>query len=85
MMSRLILADIISSSKSSQIKMQHYEFKVSGMSCNHCVNAIEQALTDVDPQAKVRVDLAKGLVFVESAQAEQPLREAIVEAGYVVP
>ena len=85
MMSRLILTDILPSSKSRPIKMQHYEFKVSGMSCNHCVNAIEQALTDVDAQAKVRVDLAKGLVFVESAQAEQPLREAIVEAGYVVP
>ena len=65
--------------------MNHYELHVSGMSCNHCANAIQKALADVDPSAQVHVDLQQGLVVIDSDQAPEPLREAIVEAGYAVP
>jgi copper chaperone len=65
--------------------MNHYELQVSGMSCNHCANAIQKALADVDPSAQVHVDLQQGLVVIDSDHAPEPLREAIVEAGYAVP
>ncbi|MDM0046745.1 heavy-metal-associated domain-containing protein [Variovorax dokdonensis] len=65
--------------------MNHHEIQVSGMSCNHCINAIKDALADLDPQAQVHVDLQGGLVVVDSEQPLEALRNAIVEAGYAVP
>ncbi len=65
--------------------MNHHEIQVAGMSCNHCVNAITQAVNDVDPQAQVKVDLQKGLVAIDSEKAADALRAAIADAGYTVP
>lgn len=62
--------------------ISHHQFQVSGMSCGHCARAIEEALQAVDPQARVQVELARGQVEVDSAQARETLAAAIVEAGY---
>ncbi|HYP82456.1 heavy-metal-associated domain-containing protein [Variovorax sp.] len=62
----------------------HHEFRVTGMSCNHCANAIRQAVTDLDPQARVHVDLAGAQVAVDSAQPRDPVAAAIADAGYIV-
>ncbi|MCW5638978.1 MAG: heavy-metal-associated domain-containing protein [Rubrivivax sp.] len=60
-----------------------YAFEVQDMSCGHCVNAITQALTAVDRDAKVQIDLAGHRVEVESAAATaKVLADAIREAGY---
>jgi len=64
--------------------MTHYEFKVSGMSCGHCVRAVEEAVQTVDPQAQVQVELARGQVQIDSAQPREALAAAIAEAGYTV-
>ncbi|MFO7481424.1 cation transporter, partial [Oceanibaculum nanhaiense] len=37
-------------------------FKVTGMSCGHCVKAVENAVHEAAPRAKVTVDLAAGTV-----------------------
>lgn len=61
-----------------------YEFKVDGMSCNHCVQAITKSLTKLDSRAKVQVDLASKLVKVDSVEDPKTLAAEIEEAGYTV-
>jgi copper chaperone len=60
------------------------EFEVQGMSCQHCVAAVTRSIQEVDPNAQVSVDLARGRVAVESTQSTDALRDAIDEAGYTV-
>ena len=60
------------------------EFKVEGMSCQHCVAAVTQAIREQDESARVQVDLAAGRVSVESGRPAEILRAAIDEAGYTV-
>ncbi|MCS6809774.1 MAG: cation transporter [Tepidimonas sp.] len=59
-------------------------FEVQGMSCRHCVQAIERALRALDPQARVEIDLEAGRVRVESALPRPTLAEAIRAEGYGV-
>ena len=59
-------------------------FSVQGMSCEHCVRMVTQAVQALDPAAQVQVDLAAGRVQVESGQARERLVEAIEEEGYTV-
>jgi copper chaperone len=60
------------------------ELKVEGMSCQHCVAAVTQAVQDVDQNASVKVELADGRVSVESHIARDALAAAIEDAGYAV-
>jgi copper chaperone len=60
------------------------EFQVEGMSCQHCVTAVTNAIREHDAGAQVRVDLASGRVTVDSAQPVDLLKAAIDEAGYTV-
>ena len=41
------------------------EFKVEGMSCQHCVSAVTNAIRERDAGAQVQVDLAAGKVVVD--------------------
>ncbi len=59
-------------------------FAVEGMSCQHCVRSIEQAIAQVAPSAKVAVDLTAKRVTVENGSDVESLRAAIREAGYEV-
>lgn len=59
-------------------------FKVSGMSCGHCVRAITQAIKALDASAEVEVDLATGLVQVSDGLDREQVQAAIREEGYVV-
>ena len=62
-------------------------FKVSGMTCGHCVASVTEEITTIDGVTDVRVDLvADGVsdVTVDSA-AEldvEAVRAAVDEAGY---
>lgn len=58
--------------------------KVIGMSCAHCVSAIESAVLKVDARARVEVDLQAGEVRIDSAEVHAPFRAAIEQAGYTV-
>ena len=58
--------------------------KVIGMSCAHCVSAIEAAVLKVDNRARVEVDLQTGEVRIDSAEVDAPFRAAIEQAGYTV-
>lgn len=67
--------------------MPKKEIMVSGMSCSHCMAAVETALKTLKGVNEVEVDLKTGKVVVdydEGAAAEQELTEAIKNAGYEV-
>ena len=64
--------------------MSHHQFQVAGMSCGHCVAAIEEALQALDPAAQVQVELARGQVEVDSEQSREALAAAIADAGYTI-
>lgn len=57
-------------------------FDVRGMTCGHCVKAVTASIHEIDPSAKVDVDLAAGVVKVESDRPADSIAKAIVEAGY---
>ncbi len=58
--------------------------KVEGMSCQHCVRAITQAIRSQDPQAEVQVDLAAGTVRAETHLCREAVAAAVAEEGYKV-
>jgi copper chaperone len=59
-------------------------YAVTGMTCEHCVNAVTTELTELDGVRDVRVDLATGAVTVisDAPLAEDAVRAAVDEAGY---
>ncbi|MEP6835716.1 MAG: copper ion binding protein [Gemmatimonas sp.] len=63
--------------------MQHVTFQIKGMSCNHCVSAVKQALGDV-PGVKVEnVTVGSAVVSYEPAITKTTdITDAIAEAGY---
>ena len=62
----------------------HLLFKVDGMSCSHCVNAVTGAVQGIDPAAHVTVNLQSGQVQVDSTAAESRVAGAIAAEGYDV-
>lgn len=63
---------------------QTLQFQVQGMSCQHCVKAVTQAVQAQDPNASVQVDLAQGRVTVQSVLPPGTIAQAISEEGYEV-
>jgi copper chaperone len=60
---------------------------VKGMSCSHCVNAIETALQELNGVKEVHVDLKESKVsvsFDESLINLGKLKDAIEDEGYNV-
>jgi copper chaperone CopZ len=58
-------------------------FRVPGMSCAHCVEAVEGGLSAVGGVESASADLETKLVTVRgSALDDASLRAAIAEAGY---
>lgn len=61
------------------------EFSVKGMSCNHCVARIEEAVGRISGVKKVKVQLKKEKVVVKFDEANVQATEicqAINELGY---
>lgn len=53
------------------------------MSCQHCVKTITKAINDIDPKAKVTVDLAKHEVDIEGGTISQEAAiQAVNQAGF---
>jgi copper chaperone len=65
--------------------MRIEEIKVEGMTCSHCVDAIENALMAAGHKGKV--DLKRGIVVVEyddSGHDLNDINECMVGMGYSV-
>jgi copper chaperone len=60
--------------------------KIKGMSCNHCVMAVTQALEEIEGIKDVKVDLSSGEATYDEDKAvdENLVKEKIRQAGYEV-
>ena len=58
------------------------QIDVQGMTCGHCVRAIEQAIKTADTQADVQVELASGRVQVQTSLAPEAVLSLIRDEGY---
>lgn len=64
--------------------MSKVTLQIDGMSCSHCLNAVNQALAGV-PGASVRsVQIGRAEVEVPEGTGSDPLVTAVEEAGYNV-
>jgi Cu+-exporting ATPase len=61
-----------------------YELTVEDMSCGHCVGRVTKAVQQVDPIAKVAIDLPTGKVKIASCADLDKIAAAIIDAGYPV-
>jgi copper chaperone len=52
------------------------------LSCGHCARAVTEAVTALDAQAQVLVDLAGKQVEISAAAAREAIVAALTEAGY---
>ncbi|MBK9741258.1 MAG: heavy-metal-associated domain-containing protein [Actinobacteria bacterium] len=62
-------------------------FKVSGMTCSHCVASVTEEISGIDGVSEVRIDLVPDGESEVSVDSAQPLdvgavRAAVDEAGY---
>ncbi|PFN97727.1 copper resistance protein CopZ [Bacillus sp. AFS076308] len=67
--------------------MDHVTLNVSGMSCEHCVKAVEGSVGELQGVKKVSVNLAKGKVDVEydtNLVSLDEIKETIDDQGYDV-
>lgn len=56
--------------------------RVTGMTCQHCKQAVEDALLELDAQAQVQVDLAANTVQVRTNTTPEAMCTALEDAGY---
>jgi copper chaperone CopZ len=61
-------------------------YTVSGMTCDHCVKAVQTEVSQIRGVTEVRVDLTDGAVTVTSDALldEVAVRAAVDEAGYTL-
>ena len=67
--------------------MENVTLKVEGMSCNHCVKAVEGSVGELAGVSDVKVNLKEGLVdvsFNANEVALETIKETIYEQGYDV-
>ena len=61
-------------------------YRVTGMTCDHCIRAVTTELVLLPEVRSVDIDLAEGAVTVTSDGPldQEEVREAIDEAGYAL-
>ena len=67
--------------------MQKTKLKIGGMSCQHCVKTVTDALTELEGVQRAKVNLRKGeavVRFNELSVTPTHLKDAIAEAGFDV-
>ena len=57
---------------------------IEGMSCNHCVAHVKEALESLSNVTSVNVDLQEKCATVETSESDDILKESIEDAGYDV-
>jgi copper chaperone len=59
-------------------------YKVTGMTCGHCVSSVTAEVSKIGGVSDVQIDLASGNVVVTSSAPldTNDVREAVDEAGY---
>lgn len=65
--------------------MKKIDIMVGGMSCQHCVKAVERALQGIEGVLSVQVDLANNKATVETDESIFDIKkaqDAIIDQGY---
>ena len=57
-------------------------YRVGGMNCGGCVAAVTQAIQQLDPTAKVAIDLESGNVRIDGHLARAAVQRAVEDAGF---
>jgi copper chaperone len=60
------------------------KLKVPNIMCSGCAETITEAITTMEPDAKVEVDVKAKTVTVEAAASEETIKQAITAAGYSI-
>jgi copper chaperone len=59
------------------------EYRVDGMSCDHCVLSVHEEVSEVPGVTAVDVDLRSGRIIVQGAEfSDDAVKAAVAEAGY---
>lgn len=67
--------------KNKQIMMSK-QFKVTGMSCNHCRNNVEQHLAKINGVEAINIDLKSGILQVEGEVLNSVVVQCVQNLGY---
>jgi len=62
-------------------------YKVTGMTCEHCVGAVRTEIAAIDGVTGVEIKLVTGgtsLVTVEGNATDEQIADAVDEAGYAI-
>ena len=64
--------------------MAHYQTRlnIEGMTCDHCVKAVKDALERTPGVEQAQVDLAEGKATVEGVADVQVMLQAVENEGY---
>ena len=63
--------------------MRQITLHIDGMSCGHCLNAVNQALASVDGVSVESVQMGRAIVSYDEARTDPArIAAAIAEAGY---
>lgn len=57
---------------------------IEGMSCNHCVNHVKEALSELKDSGKIQVNLEEKYAVVETSSNNEEIKDKIEEQGYDV-
>ena len=61
------------------------ELMIDGMSCEHCVRAVTQAIEKVDGVKSVKVSLKKGNAVIKGEDIDiEAVKKEVTEAGYSI-
>jgi len=66
--------------------MKERVFSVSGMSCQHCVMSVREAIEEIDGVSEAVVELEAGTAKVTFADnvSEDDIIEAVTEEGFTI-
>jgi copper ion binding protein len=65
--------------------LKRAKIKIDGMSCQHCVKTVTDAMVDLDGVSQVKVNLKKGeakIKFDKDRLDLEQLKTAVVTAGF---
>jgi copper chaperone len=63
---------------------QMLTFSIPAISCGHCARAITDTILELDPAAKVQVDVAARTATVDTSADPAAVRERLAAEGYPV-
>jgi copper chaperone len=58
------------------------KLRIDAMTCGGCARSVTATIKDVDPNAKVDIDVVAKLVEVESSEEQQKILDALAEDGF---